>query len=57
MRVMVLVKATEESEKGFKLTPEMKALMEAMGKFQRRAGQGRHYEARRLRWPHAIFAG
>ena len=33
MRVMVLVKATEESEKGFKLTPEMKALMEAMGKF------------------------
>ncbi len=33
MRVMVLVKATEESEKGFKLTPETKAMMEAMGKY------------------------
>ena len=33
MRVRVLVKATEESEKGFKFTPETKAMMEAMGKF------------------------
>ncbi len=33
MRVMVLVKATEDSEKGFVLTPETKAMMEAMGKF------------------------
>jgi hypothetical protein len=33
MRVMVLVKATEDSEKGFSLTPETKASMEAMGRF------------------------
>ena len=33
MRVMVLVKATEESEKGFSPTPESKAAMEAMGCF------------------------
>ncbi len=33
MRVMVLVKATEESEKGFFMTPETKAMMEEMGKF------------------------
>ena len=33
MRVMVLVKATEESEKGFVLTPETKVMMEAMSKF------------------------
>ena len=33
MRVMVLVKATEDSEKGFVLTPETKKMMEAMGKF------------------------
>ena len=33
MRVMVLVKATEDSEKGFHLTPETKAMMEAMGRF------------------------
>ena len=33
MRVMVFVKATEDSEKGFKLTPETKAMMEAMGKY------------------------
>jgi hypothetical protein len=33
MRVMVLVKATEDSEKGFRLTPETKKMMEAMGKF------------------------
>jgi len=33
MRVMVLVKATEDSEKGFHPTPEMKAMMEAMGRF------------------------
>jgi hypothetical protein len=33
MRVMVLVKATADSEKGFSWTPETKAMMEAMGKF------------------------
>jgi hypothetical protein len=34
MRVMVLVKATEESEqKGFQPTPETRAMMEAMGRF------------------------
>ena len=33
MRVMVLVKATEDSEKGFKLTPETKKMMEEMGRF------------------------
>jgi hypothetical protein len=33
MRVMVLVKATEDSEKGFVPTPETAAMMEAMGKF------------------------
>lgn len=33
MRVMVLVKATEDSEKGFVSTPETMALMQAMGKF------------------------
>jgi hypothetical protein len=33
MRVMVLVKATEESEKGFVPTPETMAMMEEMGKF------------------------
>ncbi len=33
MRVMVLVKATGESEKGFSPTPEAKAMMEAMGQF------------------------
>jgi hypothetical protein len=41
MRVMVLVKATENSEKGFILTPETKKMMEAMGKFNdelRKAG-------------------
>jgi hypothetical protein len=41
MRVMVLVKATEDSEKGFVPTPETKAAMEAMGKFNdelRKAG-------------------
>ena len=41
MRVMVLVKATESSEKGFVLTPETKAAMEAMGRFNdelRKAG-------------------
>ncbi len=30
---MVLVKATESSEKGFVMTPEMKELIEAMGRF------------------------
>jgi hypothetical protein len=41
MRVMVLVKATEASEKGYVLTPETKKMMEAMGKFNdelRKAG-------------------
>jgi len=33
MRVMVLVKATEDSEKGFVLTPETKKMMAEMGKF------------------------
>jgi hypothetical protein len=33
MRVMVLVKATAESEKGFEPTPDMKKSMEAMGRF------------------------
>ena len=33
MRVMVLVKATDDSEMGIEPTPEMTALFEAMGKF------------------------
>jgi hypothetical protein len=33
MRVMVLVKATEDSEKGFFLTPETKKMMKEMSKF------------------------
>lgn len=33
MRVMVLVKATEDSEQGFRSTPETAAMMEAMGRF------------------------
>ena len=33
MRVMVIVKATEDSEKGLVRTPETMAIMEAMGKF------------------------
>ncbi|MGN6311086.1 MAG: YciI family protein [Xanthobacteraceae bacterium] len=33
MRVMVLVKATEDSEQGFRATPETAAMMEAMGRF------------------------
>jgi len=33
MRVMVLVKATEESEKGFVLTPQTEAMMAEMGKY------------------------
>jgi hypothetical protein len=33
MRVMVLVKATEDSEKGFNPTPEAMQMMEEMGKF------------------------
>ena len=33
MRVMVLVKATEDSEKGFVRTPENLAMLEAMGQF------------------------
>lgn len=41
MRVMVLVKATEDSEKGFVHTPEEMEMMEAMGRFNdelRKAG-------------------
>ena len=41
MRVMVLVKATEDSEKGFLPTPEAMKAMEAMGRFNdelRKAG-------------------
>jgi hypothetical protein len=41
MRVLVLVKATDESEKGFVLTPETKKMLEEMGKFNdelRKAG-------------------
>ena len=33
MRVMVLVKATEDSEKGFFKTPETMKMMEEMGRF------------------------
>lgn len=33
MRVMILVKATKDSEKGFEPTPGMMALMEAMDRF------------------------
>lgn len=33
MRVMVLVKATPDSEQGFRPTPETTAMMEAMGRF------------------------
>jgi hypothetical protein len=33
MRVMVLVKATEDSEKGFSRTPENVAMLEAMARF------------------------
>jgi hypothetical protein len=33
MRVMVLVKATEDSEKGMVMTPEVVEMMEAMGRF------------------------
>jgi hypothetical protein len=33
MRVMVFVKATEESEKGFVRTPQTDAMMAAMGRF------------------------
>jgi hypothetical protein len=41
MRVMVIVKATEDSEKGFFLTPDVKKMMEEMGRFNdelKRAG-------------------
>lgn len=33
MRVMVLVKATTDSEQGYTPTPESQAMMEAMGRF------------------------
>jgi hypothetical protein len=41
MRVMVLVKATEDSERGFLPTPQMREIMQAMGAFNdalRKAG-------------------
>jgi hypothetical protein len=41
MRVMVLVKATEDSEKGFFRTPETAEMLEAMGRYNeelRKAG-------------------
>ena len=41
MRVMVLVKATEDSEKGFVVAPETTEMLEAMGRFNdelRKAG-------------------
>ena len=34
MRVMVFVKATEDSERGIDPTPETTAMFEAMGKFK-----------------------
>src|SRR3954464_4454005 len=48
MRVMVFVKATEDSEKGFEMTPENRKLLEEMGKYNQelikagilRAGDG-----------------
>ncbi|CAN5537104.1 hypothetical protein BH10PSE7_BH10PSE7_03450 [soil metagenome] len=33
MRVMVMVKATPDSEKGITMTPEIKKMMEEMGRF------------------------
>ena len=33
MRVMVIVKATEDSEKGMNLSPEVREMMEDMGRF------------------------
>lgn len=33
MRVMVFVKATEDSEKGFAMTPDTMEMMEAMGRY------------------------
>src|SRR6188508_436537 len=33
MRVMVFVKATKDSEKGFEMTPENRMLLEELGKF------------------------
>jgi hypothetical protein len=39
MRVMVFVKATEESEKGFNPTPETMEMIEAMGKFNEELGK------------------
>ena len=57
MRVMVLVKATDDSEKGFSPTPESLAMLEAMGKFNEElvnagvmlAGEGLHPSARGVR--------
>ena len=41
MRVMVFVKATKDSEKGFNITPEVQKMMDDMGKYNdalRKAG-------------------
>ena len=50
MRVMVLVKATDDSEKGFLPTTETMAAMQAMGRFNDELRQGRHP----ARWPTAL---
>ncbi len=39
MRVMILVKATEESEMGFRPTPEAMQMMEEMGKYNEELSQ------------------
>ncbi len=39
MRVMVFVKATELSEKGFVLTPETKKMLDEMGKYNDELGK------------------
>jgi hypothetical protein len=51
MRVMVLVKATEDSEKSFLPTTEA---MAAMGRFNEKLGQCRHHARRRR--PQALLA-
>lgn len=39
MRVMVLVKATDDREAGLSMTPETMAMMEAMGRFNEELDQ------------------
>ncbi len=55
MRVMVLVKATEDSEKGFLPTTEAREALEAMGRFNEELAKGRHLARRRR--PQAVLAG